>query len=248
MRDLIGGVGPEAFDNPSRAPVYDFLPAEAYESVFDFGCGCGRVARQLILQRPRPRRYLGVDLHAGMIEWCRSELAPHAPGFRFEHHDIHNAGLNPEGRHRTLPLPAGDGEFTLFNAISVFTHSTQDQAEHYLREAARVMRPDGWLHASWFLFDKRLFPMMQPFQNALFINETDPTNAVIFDREWLRDTARALDLVVTWARPPRLRGFQWNLVMRRAGVAAEVDLPEDTAPIGRRPPPLTPADAADIGR
>ena len=44
------------------------------------------------------------------------------------------------------------------------------------------MRPDGWLHASWFLFDKRLFPMMQPFQNALFINETDPSNAVIFDR------------------------------------------------------------------
>ena len=188
MRDLIGGSGP---DNPTGEPVYDYLPP-AYEAVFDFGCGCGRVARQLIQQQPRPQRYLGVDLHAGMVEWCRRELAPHAPGFEFDHHDIYNPGLNPEGEHRTLPLPAGDGEFTLFNAISVFTHSTQDQTEHYLREAARVLRPDGWLHASWFLFDKALFPMMQPFQNALFINETDPSNAVIFDRTWVRETARDL--------------------------------------------------------
>ena len=88
---------------------------------------------------------------------------------------------------------------------------------------------------------------MQPFQSALFINETDPSNAVIFDRAWVRDTARSLDLVITWVRPPVARGFQWHLVMRRAGVGAEVDLPEDTAPVGQRPPPLTPADAQNIG-
>ena len=28
--------------------------------------------------------------------------------------------------------------------------------------------------------------MMQDFQNALYINDVDPSNAVIFDREWLR--------------------------------------------------------------
>jgi SAM-dependent methyltransferase len=248
MRDLIGGSGPERFDNPTGEPVYDCLPPDAYEAVFDFGCGCGRVARQLIQQQPRPQRYLGMDLHAGMVEWCRRELAPHAPGFEFEHHDIYNAGLNPQGEHRTLPLPAGDGEFTLFNAISVFTHSTQDQTEHYLREAARVLRPDGWLNATWFLFDKALFPMMQPFQNALFINETDPSNAVIFDRAWVRETARGLGLVITQALPPPVRGFHWQLVMRPDGIATEVDLPEDTAPVGQRPPPLTPADAERIGR
>src|SRR5947208_679872 len=110
MRHLIGGAGPERFDDPSGKPVYDYLPAEAYETVFDFGCGCGRVARQLIQQQPRPPRYLGVDLHAGMVEWCRRELEPRARGFRFEHHDIYNIGLNPEGKHRTLPLPAEDGE------------------------------------------------------------------------------------------------------------------------------------------
>jgi hypothetical protein len=99
-----------------------------------------------------------------------------------------------------------------------------------------------------FLFDTQLFPMMQPFQNALFINETDPSNAVIFDRAWLRDTARSLGLVLPWVVPPEVRGFQWYLVMRRAGVGTEVDLPEDTAPLGHQPPQLTPADAQRIGR
>ena len=53
------------------------------------------------------------------------------------------------------PFPARTGEFTLFNAISVFTHLTEEQAPHYLREAARIVADDGVVHASFFLLDKR---------------------------------------------------------------------------------------------
>ena len=241
MRDLVGAPEPGRYDNPSGGLVYPYLPATAYESVLDFGCGCGRVARQLIQQRPRPARYLGVDLHGGMVEWCRENLSPHAPGFRFEHHDIYNVGLNPDGTDRVLPLPTGDDEFSLVEAVSVFTHSMQDQAEHYLREAARVLRPDGYLHTTWFLFDKRLFPMLQPFQNALFVNERDPSNAVIFDRSWLRATAAKARLTIAWVRPPEIRGFHWYLVMRPHAVGVrEVELPADEAPFGSHPPPLSP--------
>jgi SAM-dependent methyltransferase len=242
LRDLIGGSPPEDFDNPGGGLVYPYLPETAYESVLDFGCGCGRVARQLIQQDPRPQRYLGVDLHAGMIDWCKRELAPHATGFGFEHQDIHSPGLNPDGAHRVLPFPAGDGEFSLVNAISVFTHLAQDQAEHYLREAARVLRPDGYLHATWFLFDKTSFPMMQPFQNALFINEADPSNAVIFDRAWVLDAARSAGLMLTHAVAPEIRGFHWHLVMRPVIAGdVEVELPADDAPVGSHPPPLIPS-------
>ena len=45
--------------------------------------------------------------------------------------------------------------------------------------------PDGVAVTTWFLFDKANFPMMQEFQNALYISDFDPTNAVIFDRTWL---------------------------------------------------------------
>jgi SAM-dependent methyltransferase len=196
---------PGRYENPSGELIYPYLPVTAYESVLDFGCGCGRVARRLIQQNVQPRRYLGFDLHRGMVAWCQSNLTTRAPNFRFEHHDVYNAGLNPDGRDRMLPLPVANSSFSLFNAISVFTHTTQEQAEHYLREAARVLTRDGYLHASWFLFDKQLFPMMQPAQNALYTDETDLSSAVIFDRGWLRETAGAAGLTITWAEP----GFQW---------------------------------------
>src|SRR5262249_57495295 len=81
MRQLVGPVADEAFDNPNGALVYRYLDVAVFDSVFDFGCGCGRVvACQLIQQRPRPRRYVGIDLHLGMVKWCRENLVPsHQP-------------------------------------------------------------------------------------------------------------------------------------------------------------------------
>jgi hypothetical protein len=140
------------------------------------------------------------------------------------------------------------GGISLFNAISVFTHCGEDQTVHYLREAARVLSPHGYLHASWFLFDKAGFPMMQPFQNALFINAEDPSNAVIFDRAWLRHTAHEVGLTITWAQPPEIRGFHWHIVMRpHAAGASAIELPPDEAPVGSHPPPLTPKGADRLG-
>ena len=248
MRRLVGPVELSFFDNPTRAPVFGGLPAEAYESVLDFGCGCGRIARQLIQQDPRPRRYLGIDLHRGMIQWCQRNLAPQAEGFRFEHHDVYNRGLNPGGNEAVRPFPAEDRSFTLVNAWSVFTHLLQSQVPHYLSEVARVLRPDGYFHSTWFLFDKSEFPMMQAFQNALYINDVDPTNAVIFDRRWMVERAAEHRLKVVAATPPVVRGYQWILVFAdRSHPAPEVELPEDMAPKGNVAPPLMPEKAETIG-
>jgi SAM-dependent methyltransferase len=249
MRELVGLVDPVAYAlAPGETRPFSHLPDSAYRHVLDFGCGCGRIARQLMLGRPRPRRYLGLDLHRGLIEWCQANMAPAARGFRFQHHDVHNRAFNPKGKSATRPFPVGDGWATLVIAHSVFTHLLPEQADHYLREVARVLAPDGWLEVTFFLFDKREFPMMQDFQNALYINEQDPTNAVIYDRGWLRRTLGELGLVLVRAEPPVVRGFQWQLSVRRAGAGSPaIELPEDAAPAGRRPPPLTPAAADRIG-
>jgi SAM-dependent methyltransferase len=248
MRELVGRPEREAFENPDGALVHPELPESVFRRVFDFGCGCGRIARQLMEQRPRPERYLGIDVHHGMIEWCRQNLAPAAPEFEFVHHDVFSRGLNPTGAHQYAPFPAGKAEFTLVEAWSIFTHLTEPQAEFYLREVARVLEPGGVMHSTWFLFDKQEFPMMQDFQNALYINEVDPSNSVIFDREWLGLAMRAAGLTVTSVTPPEIRGFQWVLVLTptRQGVV-EADFPPDEAPLGRQPPPLLREAAHLIG-
>lgn len=239
MREAVGPTDLSAFDNPDGAPIFPQIPAAAFESVFDFGCGCGRLARQLIQQQPRPQRYLGIDLHGPLVEWCGQNLAPHAPGFEFRHHDVHYPSWNPgEGKPETAPFPAADASHSLVLAYSVFTHLTQAHAEYYLGEVKRVLAPGGAFFSTWFLFDKLLFPMMQEFQNALYINELNPANAVIFDREWLVDAARRNGLAIVDAEPPEVRGFQWHLLLTAAGDGVEeVELPPDEAPIsleGRR--------------
>jgi SAM-dependent methyltransferase len=250
MRALVGPADqPWLFDNPTGSLVYPEFDARLYKRVFDFGCGCGRVARQLILQRPRPKRYVGIDLHRGMVEWCQKNLEPVAKGFEFHHHDVFNVSLNPgEGKPQTAPFPVRPHSFSLVNAHSVFTHLTETQAEHYLRETARILEPTGVLRSTWFVFDKEVFPMMQEFQNALFINDRDPSNAVIFDRAWLRTTASDAGLVIYSITPPAVRGFQWEVRMtpRRKGVE-EAEFPPDTAPTGSLRPPPMPENATEIG-
>lgn len=247
MRELVGELDAAAWDNADGGLVHPDLPESAYRSVFDFGCGCGRIARQLIQQRARPRRYLGIDLHRGMIEWCRENLSPTAPEFEFVHHDVFSRGLNPGGAQEIAPFPAADGEFTLVEAWSIFTHLTEKQAEFYLGEVARILHPEGLVRSTWFLFDKREFPMMQDFQNALYINDVDPSNAVIFDREWLRRAAANEGFAISSVTQPEVRGFQWVVVMTpiRPGIL-EADFPPDDALIGRNPPPLLREDAHAI--
>jgi len=239
FRRLVGPTEPKFFDNPDRLPVFQGVQAAVYQSVFDFGCGCGRLARQLIQQEPRPQRYLGVDRHKGMVEWCRGNLAPAATGFDFQHHDVFHESLNPSGVPGHASFPARDADITLFIGWSVFTHLLEPDAEFYIRELARVLSPDGLAMTTWFLFDKGDFPMMQEFQNALLINAQDPTNAVIFDRSWLVNQIVQAGLVITHITPPNIRGFQWMLQIQRQGRGrVPADFPEDRAPRGLARPPI----------
>ena len=249
MRALVGPTDEASFDNPSGELVYPYLPAEQYQRVFDFGCGCGRVARQLIQQSPRPERYLGVDLHRGMIEWARTNLAPTAEGFEFRHHNVYNESFNPGGGlPEVAPLPGQDSSFTLVNAISVFTHLTEPHAVHYMNEAARILAPDGVLHASFFLIDKAEFPMMMEHTNALYVSYVHPFAAVLDDRGWIRDIASSAGLTLTGIVPPQVRNHQWILTFRhsRPGVTQAI-FPDDSAPIGKVPTPPMPDDAHLIG-
>ena len=201
--------------------------------MFDFGCGCGREARQLMQQQVSPKEYRGVDLHLGMIRWCQSNLTTRAPQFTFEHHDVFNLGFNPGEKSLTLPLPGADSHFTLVNVDSVFTDLIQSQTEHYLREARRIMRDDGVFRSTWFFFDRTDFPMLQDSQAAIYTTEPDLTGAVIYDRDRAVERTRGLGLIVTHVIPPHIRGFQWNVLMRPTNPGiVETPFPEDTAAEG----------------
>jgi len=251
LRELVGLVDPESYENSGAVPCFEAfkIPIANYRSYLDFGCGCGRSARRLALQNPRPQRYVGIDLHKGMVAWCQRELQSRIDGFRFEHHAVFNPGLNPD---RTLPwiapFPVEDKTISLIEATSVFTHLIEGQAEHYLDEVERVLTDDGMLMATFFLFDKEFVPFLQDSQNALYCNPLDPTNAVMFDRNWLYSALLSRDLRIVRASAPEVRGYHtWVGIARATAGQAEVTLPPDLAPPARRPPPLIRMGAEHFG-
>lgn len=223
LRVLVGPRDDQDFDKPTGRPVYPDLPAEAYRSVFDFGCGCGRTARQLIQQSPRPARYVGVDPHPGLIDWANANLAPAAPGFEFRHHDVYSPGYAPGNSLRLADrFPMEDGGASLVVAHSVFTHLSRDQAGFYLAEVARVLATDGVAFTSWFFFDNASTPFFADGPHALYADEKDFSAAVLYDRKWFLSAVRQVGLAVVRTRPPGLPGHQWAVwLARRAGGEAD---------------------------
>lgn len=212
LRQLVGPRDLEDFDNPSGEPIFPYLPPGAYDAVFDFGCGCGRVARQLLQQKHRPCRYAGIDADNRMIDWRIENLSPIDSSFLFLHHDVYSPGYAPGNAYRLAqPFPVGDGEFSLLIALSVFTHLVRQQTEYYLDEVARILRPDGVALTTWFFFDNDSFPLLPEGPYCLFVSETDFSGAVIYDRRWFLDTARRRGLGVRQTSPPRVPGHQWGV-------------------------------------
>jgi SAM-dependent methyltransferase len=251
LRELVGLIDPAGYENHGRVPCFEEMgvPESNYRSFLDFGCGCGRSARRLALQLPKPENYVGIDLHRGMVSWCQRELQPLVDGFRFEHHNVFSPCLNPD---RTLPwaapFPVEDRSISLIEATSVFTHLIEGQAEHYLDEVARVLTDDGMLMATFFMFDKQMAPFLQDNQNALYCNPLDPTNAVIYDRDWLRGAVAERGMSIVRAVAPSVRGFHtWIGIARKEAGMAEIELPPDLAPAVRSPPPLLRVGAEHFG-
>jgi hypothetical protein len=82
-----------------------------------------------------------------------------------------------------LPIKHFGSGFTLIEANSVFTHLHADQMEFYLEQMRTMLAPLGMIRGTWFLFNKKCFPVMNERQNTIFVDELDTTAAVYYD--WL---------------------------------------------------------------
>jgi len=75
--------------------------------------------------------------------------------------------------------------------------------------------------------------MMQDFQNCLYINEKDVTNATIYDYRFIAKKYSDNGMTIYNIIPPGIRGHQWVLLASATGsVSEEAEFPEDLAPKG----------------
>lgn len=95
--------------------------------VLDFGCGSGRLARWWA--DGTHGRINGCDPNRELVRWCRENLP-----------FMNAATSEPEP-----PLPYPDETFDFVYALSIFTHLPDDQADRWMAELRRVLKPGGHL-------------------------------------------------------------------------------------------------------
>lgn len=108
----------------------------------DIGCGCGKMARFLTLDRGCS--YLGIDIHKAAIDWSNEAFADQ-PRFDFVHLDVDSPIANPDGvlDPATVRLPCEDGQADVVLCGSLFTHLTEPVFIHYMEEIERLLSPVG---------------------------------------------------------------------------------------------------------
>ncbi len=195
--------------------------------VLDVGCGIGRIARPLAGYLTGGR-YAGFDVDPRGIAWCRARYP--RDRFAFELADLRNARYNPGGRISALDyrFPYDADRFDVAVMTSVVTHLQAPEAEHYLAEARRVLRPGGRLLATFFLLDddsraaqragRTTLRFHEPAGEVAVADPSLPEEAVAYDERWVRARleVRSIDRG-TWrgTSTPPARSYQ-DLVVAEA--------------------------------
>ncbi len=199
--DLLGaGLDTQAFyETAALRDLVIHLELRACRSVVEFGIGTGRLAAELLsMNLPLDATYLGLDVSSTMVRLAKSRL--HSFGER----------ANVMQTDGTARIDAADRMLDRFISTYVFDLLSDDDARALVKEARRVLRPDGLLG---------------------LVSLTDGPSP--FSR-LLSTTWRGLHRISPWlvggCRPIALRNFlpnvEWRIEYRntivRFGVSSEV--------------------------
>jgi SAM-dependent methyltransferase len=178
--------------------------------VIDVGCGSGRLAKPL--SEYLSGKYLGIDIVPELVEYARNLVR--RPGWRFE-----------VAKGLRIPEKAKRADMVCF--FSVFTHLYHEHSYVYLKEAARVLRPDGKIIFSflefsipehWTVFEATLKNM----------NAEIPPN-VFLSRDAIHAWATHLNLKVQIIED----GNRPNIHLRQPFVLADGTVMEGNAKLGQ---------------
>lgn len=167
------------------------------EKILDVGSGIGRKTWPLVDYLNEHGCYDGLELVKGAVEWCTEKYTSRYPNFRFRQIDVFNAHYNPDGKYRAAEyrFPFDDEEFDLVVLNSVFTHMLPAEVENYLREVARVLKPEGRSLISFFLLNDDSIKLVEQGKSMIVLpheqapvrmqSREKPEEAIGFEQEYV---------------------------------------------------------------
>jgi SAM-dependent methyltransferase len=205
-----------------------------HHRVLDVGCGIGRMALPLTGFLESQGEYWGFDPVAKGIRWCNKHITSRFPNFHFYVADVWSGSYNRRGSTRASEyvFPHADGSFDFTFAISVFTHMVPSDADNYIANVSRVLKPGGTFFATYFLLNlgTRASAAAEDFRYpvdstgvCMAVSKVEFEKAIAFDESFIRDTYNKHGLVIQdpvrygrWATRKGGPAHQDIIIARRA--------------------------------
>ncbi|HEY3202163.1 MAG TPA: class I SAM-dependent methyltransferase [Thermoanaerobaculia bacterium] len=177
------------------------------DRVLDIGCGAGAIVPELAPRLGSAGRYVGFDVHAPSIRWCRRRYGsdPRFSFVRAEIASVYGSRSGPPVASYRFPLD--DGAADLILAKSVFTHLLAADAAHYLSEIHRTLQPGRAAVVTAFLFDasapelaavSRAFPGADGEGLVRWRSRRRPEAAVAYEKSVFFRMVETAGLRVVW--------------------------------------------------
>lgn len=149
--------------------------ASTASTILDLGCGCGRMALPISAYLGAEGRYIGIDVWEEGINWCKNNISSNYPNSEFyclksNNNYYFNDGTlrsNNEYSMKFIPEQTVDAAF----AISLFTHLKRSDALSYLKELARILKPNGAVYITCFIIDHFFFEYRERTGNHVAVSE-----------------------------------------------------------------------------
>ena len=202
--------------------------------VLEVGCGAGRIANGLLHYLNQEGEYLGIDVDPEIINWCNNFITTRNSNFKFKQVSVVNNYYYEKDNNKVNSYDfdfLGKQEFDCAIAVATFNHLRMEDAQQYLQEISKRLKPKGIAYLTFFIIDQCFidFKKRTKLHRELKKNETGVwygyarhssfTGYEIQTLTELLDDANLRILTYhpgSWAQKKRSRLFQdWLLVERK---------------------------------